>query len=127
MDLLTAEGFFDWACHPENDDKIVELVRGRPRVTPLPDRRHGVVCSLAGSFLGEFVRKRRHGYACFGAGIVLQRNPDTVRCPDVSVFEETKAYHELMLGSAIPSHRSRWKSFRPSTGRGMSRRKSRTC
>jgi Uma2 family endonuclease len=105
MDLLTATAFYDWACLPENDDKIVELVRGRPRVTPLPDRRHGVVCALVGSFLHEFIRNRRRGYACLGAGIVLHRNPDTVRCPDVSVFEQGKSYEELSdrLSDSIPS------------------------
>ncbi|HVS34079.1 MAG TPA: Uma2 family endonuclease [Gemmataceae bacterium] len=105
MDQLTAEQFYDWACLPENDDKMVELVRGRPQATPLPDQRHGVICSLAGTVLGEFVRKRRKGYACVGAGIVLRRNPDTVRCPDVSVFEEYKSHEELSdrLSDSIPS------------------------
>ena len=95
MDLLAAEAFYEWACLPANDNEMVELVRGQPRVTPLPDRRHGVVCSLAASLLHEFVRKRRRGYACLGSGVVLQRNPDTVRCPDVSVFEQSKTYEEL--------------------------------
>jgi Uma2 family endonuclease len=95
--LMTAEEFFQWGCLPENEERNVELVAGRVVEWPRGGERHGVVCAAMAVALGEFARRRNNGYACSnGAGVILQRNPDTVRGPDLAFYEGRKAYEELL-------------------------------
>jgi Uma2 family endonuclease len=94
--LLTAEEFCDWVHRPENENKWFELVRGDVIDLPRPMRPQGVVCSTVAWVLGGYVRQRRRGYLTANdAGVILERDPDTVRGPDVAVYEDAQAFADL--------------------------------
>lgn len=78
--LITAEEF---AAMPSKD-KPCELVRGEIVEMNQPIPLHGYVCLNVGAILREFVKKSDLGRV-FGndAGVITERDPDTVRGPDV--------------------------------------------
>jgi Uma2 family endonuclease len=87
--LMTADEFYDFAHRPENDDRFLELERGRVVESPLRGVRHGCVCGLVAYILGELAAKRRKGYPCCNnVGLIVERDPDTVRGPDVMFYED---------------------------------------
>src|SRR5215212_3436622 len=89
---MTAEEFCDWARRHENDNHWFELVRGEVIELPAPTRTHGVVCMNVGVSLSLFVRQRGFGYvASNDSGVILERDPDTVRGPDVAVYEDANS------------------------------------
>jgi Uma2 family endonuclease len=102
--LLTAEEFFDWTHRPENRDRHFELERGEVVEMSRPGERHGVVCGNAGYMLNGYTRRRGKGYVCINdTGLILERNPDTVRGPDIALYDEIRHYDQLNLGySAQP-------------------------
>ena len=61
-----------------------ELVRGELRETVASGREHGQLVMNLGFLMGAFIRPRRLG-VLFGSdsGIWLERDPDTVREPDI--------------------------------------------
>lgn len=80
--LLTAEEFAEL---PE-DEWVSELVRGRVVNMPPPGMGHGgIQAELAAQLLGH-VKARGLGRVVVGSGVILERGPDTVRAPDVSLF-----------------------------------------
>jgi Uma2 family endonuclease len=94
--LMTAEEFYEWANRPENRDKNCDLVRGEVVELPLPGRRHGFVCANAACIMGNFAFRRKKGYVCSNdTGVVVERDPDTVRGPDVLFFEDAQSYEEI--------------------------------
>ncbi len=96
--LLTAEEFFDFCHRAENRDRHFELERGEIVEMSLPGERHGVVCGNAAWMLGGFVRQRRRGYVCPNdTGLIVERDPDTVRGPDVSLYDDVRRYDQLQI------------------------------
>src|SRR6516164_4722798 len=96
--LMTAEEFFDWANHPDNRDKYCELERGEIVEMTKPGIRHGVVCANVVAILRDFTWKRKKGYVCSNdTGMVVERDPDTVRGPDVLLYDDVKTYEELEI------------------------------
>jgi len=96
--LMTAEEFFDWANRPENRDRHCELVRGEIVEMSLPGKRHGFVCGNIARILGIYTALRKKGYVCTNdTGTVVERDPDTVRGPDVMLFEDVTNYDELEI------------------------------
>ena len=94
--LMTAEEFFDWVHRPENGAIHYELERGKVVEVSRPGERHGLVCVNVGVVLHLYARKRRKGYVLGNdPGIVLEREPDTVRGPDVVYFEKGKPYDQM--------------------------------
>ena len=94
--LMTADEFFDWVQRPENDGRHYELERGKVVEVSRPGERHGFVCVNVSTTLNLYVRKRRKGYVLGNdSGVVLERDPDTVRGPDVAYFEKGKPYDQL--------------------------------
>ncbi|MBY0526398.1 MAG: Uma2 family endonuclease [Gemmataceae bacterium] len=94
--LMTADEFYDFVHRPENADRAFELVRGEVVEMSLPGELHGVVSSNANWLLSNFMRQRRRGRVlCNDPGIILERDPDTVRGPDIVFFEDTRKYNEL--------------------------------
>jgi Uma2 family endonuclease len=77
--LLTAEEF---ARLPESG-RPCELVRGKVVERSFHSPRHGQVCTEVACILGEYAEVRRLGHAVIGSGVITQRDPDTVRGPDV--------------------------------------------
>lgn len=79
--LMTAEQLFELP----DDGYRSELVEGEiTRMTPVGGT-HGIVAMRTGALLSDYVEAHRLG-VCFAAetGFILQRDPDTVRAPDVA-------------------------------------------
>jgi Uma2 family endonuclease len=93
---MTAEQFFDWLQLPENRNRLFELDRGEIIEMSRPGERHCLVCVNAGFLMGLYVRQRRKGYALSNdPGIIVERDPDTVRGPDIVYFEESRRYDDM--------------------------------
>jgi Uma2 family endonuclease len=94
--LLTAEEFCDWVHRPENADKWFELVRGMVIELPPPQRPHGVVSANVARIVGNYVFERRMGYlTTTDSGVILERDPDTVRGPDIALYDDARTFAEL--------------------------------
>lgn len=93
---MTADDFREFVHRPENTDKWFELDRGEVIELPPPNKPHGVVCGNAVWMLGSYVRKRRKGYITSNdSGVILERDPDTVRGPDVALYEDARKFDDL--------------------------------
>jgi Uma2 family endonuclease len=93
--LLTAEEFWEWLTQRQ-DDGLYELERGEIVAMPSPGELHGAVCWLISFILGGYVFQRNRGYLCSNdTGLIVERNPDTVRGPDLMLFDETKQLDDL--------------------------------
>lgn len=93
---MSAEEFSDWVQRPENSDKWFELVRGEVIELPAPTRPHGVVAVRVASILSRYVEDRGEWYvASNDSGVILERDPDTVRGPDVALYNDAATFEEL--------------------------------
>ena len=81
--LLTAEEFLE-LCQR----RLVkgELVNGVVSETLPAGGEHSEIKMALAAVLAGHVRPRRVGRMSIGAGVLLERNPDTVREPDVAYF-----------------------------------------
>ncbi len=94
--LLTAVEFWEFTQLPVNSDKQFELVRGEVIELPSPTKPHGRVCANALFALESYARRTARGYTVGNdAGVVLERDPDTVRGPDVSFYLESESLREM--------------------------------
>ncbi len=85
--LLTAEEF---ARLPDRGMRE-ELVQGRVVMTPPAGEEHGTVLGNLAAFVLPFVRTHRLGRVVVGdSGIVLTRNPDTIRAPDMAFIRAAR-------------------------------------
>jgi Uma2 family endonuclease len=98
--LITAEEFSQMPG-PEDGSKQ-ELVRGVIITMPPPGGRHGACCSRVDRRIGAFVEEHTLGTVCANdTGFVSERDPDTVRGPDVAYWsrqrlpEVPKGYIEI--------------------------------
>jgi Uma2 family endonuclease len=82
--LITAEEFL--RMEPPADGSKVELIRGELVTVCRPGFRHGRRQLRIGRLLDDYGETTRHGRAVVECGIVTERNPDTVRGPDVSYW-----------------------------------------
>jgi len=95
-ELMTAEEFFDWVCRPENSERRFELVDGEVVEMPPPGDIHGTICALIARILGNFAFERGRGrVASNDSGLVVKRDPDTMRGVDVMFYEEVAVYDEI--------------------------------
>ena len=93
---MTAEEFCDWVHLPENANKWFELVRGEVIELPPPMKPHGRVCMNVAFALETYCRQRRKGYVTGNdSGVILERDPDTVRGPDVALYEDADKFADL--------------------------------
>jgi Uma2 family endonuclease len=93
---MTAEEFCDFVHRPENQAKWFELVRGEVIELPPPMKPHGVVCIRVGSILDRYTFDKGAGYvASNDSGVILERDPDTVRGPDVAVYNDASTFADL--------------------------------
>jgi Uma2 family endonuclease len=79
---MTAE---ELAALPD-DGFQYELVRGELRRMPPPKPEHGLVCVRLILWLSSYVDAGRVTVIGNDSGVTLERNPDTVRGPDVAVY-----------------------------------------
>jgi Uma2 family endonuclease len=83
--LITAEQFIQMPDPPDGSEQ--ELVRGEVITMPPPGGLHGVCCSKTDRRLGNFVEANKLGTVTANdAGIITERDPDTVRGPDVAYW-----------------------------------------
>ena len=88
---MSATEFYDWVQRADNRDKSFELERGQVIEMPPPGKFHGFVCANVSRLLGNFAAARNRGYVCTNdAGILVETDPDTVRGPDVTFYEDAQ-------------------------------------
>ena len=57
---------------------------------------HGFVCGNIAFIFGAFARHRKKGYVCTNdTGIVVERDPDTVRGPGLMFFEDAASIDDI--------------------------------
>jgi Uma2 family endonuclease len=90
--LLTAE---EYGRLPD-DGRLTELVRGRIIELNRPFTSHGFYMNRIDYLMTQFVEQHRIGRIVVGdAGLVTQRDPDTVRGPDLAFY----SYQRIPSGS----------------------------
>ncbi|HTU92247.1 MAG TPA: Uma2 family endonuclease [Gemmataceae bacterium] len=93
---LTAEEFWEWVNRPENLDKLFELDRGEVVEVTRPAEFHGVLCAWIAHLLWRYVLQRRRGCVCSNdTGLLVARDPDTLRGPDVMFIDEPLGLDQL--------------------------------
>jgi Uma2 family endonuclease len=76
-----------------------ELVRGELIMMSPAKSFHGIVTVTISALLHNFARKKRLGKVFAGeAGFFIERNPDTVRAPDVAFVHRDRFKHPLPDG-----------------------------
>jgi Uma2 family endonuclease len=94
--LMTADEFYDWVLRPENQGRHFELVRGEVVEMSRPGELHGVICGNVAWVLNNYVRQRRRGRVLSNdPGVILEKDPDTVRGPDIAFFDDVRPYDQL--------------------------------
>lgn len=71
-----------------------ELVEGIPICFEPPDPVHGNVILNVSKMLADYIQRTGLGYACFDLGLLLARDPDTLRYPAVSYFVDGPRFAE---------------------------------
>ena len=97
---MTAEEFF---LTEEFEDGKYELVRGGIEFMPPPGLRHGEVQTNIAFAIKLFLKASRLGRVMTESRAITERDPDSVRGPDVSFYSaarlpygvEVIAYHDL--------------------------------
>src|SRR5262245_40502366 len=93
---MTAEQFYEFANRPENRGRQLELVRGEVVEMSRPGKLHGLICANVVGILRNYAVARKKGYVCSNdTGVVVRRNPDTVRGPDVLFFEDAEQVEQV--------------------------------
>jgi len=88
-DLLTAEQFAERLHELPDGGRWVELEAGVVTVLDQSDTAHGTFVLNLSKRLADYLAERRDdpvGYPCFELGLIVARNPDTVRRPAVCFF-----------------------------------------
>jgi Uma2 family endonuclease len=82
--LLTAEQF---AALPDSDFRSVELVKGSLVEMNPPMPRHGEICANIARLLFLYLDEHPEGRIVTNdSNVLIERNPDTVRGPDVAYY-----------------------------------------
>lgn len=95
---MTAEQFASRDCDFQQGGRWVELVAGRVVTLEPPDPVHGCTVLNFSKALARHLQTSNEadrGYACYELGLIVKRNPDSVRCPAVSYFAGGTPFAEL--------------------------------
>ena len=86
-----------------DDGNRHELVDGRLRTTPPAGGEHGRIAHRLGMLLGVFVDEHQLG-AVYAAetGFLIQRDPDTVRAPDVAFIASARIAQIVDRDAYVP-------------------------
>lgn len=93
--MLTAEEFADRKFDLPEGGRWHELVSGELNQFDPPEVVHGNIILNLSKALAEHLTPDNPAYACFELGLVVCRDPDTVRCPPVSLFVEGERFAEM--------------------------------
>lgn len=91
---LTIEKFIEERTELPDGGRWTELQRGSLVTLEPPSVEHGTVVLNLTKALSEFVQRGGTGYACFELGLILARQPDTVRFPAISFYVEGPRFAE---------------------------------
>src|SRR5580700_10630833 len=95
-ELMTANEFHEWTHRADHVNHRFELVRGEVSELPSSKKPHGVIGGNVFGFLWLYTRQTGSGYATMAeTGTLLERDPDTVRGPDVAVFDDAHSIEDL--------------------------------
>ncbi len=83
---LSAEEFAEQKFDLGDGGRWVELVAGEVVSLDPPEAAHGTTVLNLSKALARYLVSSPNGYACFELGLLVARNPDTVRCPAMSYF-----------------------------------------
>jgi Uma2 family endonuclease len=86
--LLTAEEFIQLP-DPKDGSKR-ELVRGEVIVMPGPGLEHGEIQGKVYFLIMSYLQQNRIGRVMVESGTVTERDPDTVRGPDISFYSKDR-------------------------------------
>ena len=96
--LMTADEFYEFVHQPENRNRLFELDRGKAVEMSRPGIRHGVVCANVVFLLGALTRQRGRGIVISNdAGLIVERDPDTVFGPDIFLYDAIIRYEDLPI------------------------------
>jgi len=86
-----------------DDGHRYELQAGHLLAEPRPGVLHGLVVTALAVAFGEWARAHRTGVVLTGdAGFVLERNPDTLRGPDMAFVSRARFDAVGPVGTAFP-------------------------
>jgi Uma2 family endonuclease len=92
----------EFVHRPENRDRFFELERGEIVEMPPPTKYHGMVCGNIGARLWNYSQQRGRGYVCTNdTGVIVEEEPDTVRGPDLSYYDDVHSAHEVERSYAV--------------------------
>lgn len=106
--LMTAEDFAERKLDLPEGGRWHELHLGKPVPLSAPDDAHGVVVLNLTRAIAEWLRTVQLQHACYAVhdvGLHVQRDPDTVIVPSISVFTAGPpfAQSDLAVATAVPS------------------------
>jgi Uma2 family endonuclease len=93
--VMTVDEFTEWCSRPENADRRFELVRGKVVEVPPPTKIHGVVSANIAGHIWIYARQNGGYITTNDAGTLLERDPDTLRGPDVAYFTDAYTFKDL--------------------------------
>jgi Uma2 family endonuclease len=102
---MTAEEFCELAHRPQNDNAWLELDRGTVIELDPPTRLMSFLTASFSAMIGRHAEEVGTCYAvCGDCGVILRRDPDTVRGADVAVYDDFEALKDRSLhyGEAAP-------------------------
>jgi hypothetical protein len=106
--LLSAAAYARWV---DPGDDPTELVRGRVVREPRLGVRHGAVQAELASLLISHVRESDAGTVLTESGVILSRDPDTVRGPDVAFYARGRLPDPPTTSGCFPETRA-WRGRR---------------
>ena len=86
---LSAEEFAEQKFDFGDGGRWVELVAGKVVSLEPPNAAHGTTVLNLSKALARYLLEAPDGYACFELGLLVARDPDTVRCPALSYLCRT--------------------------------------
>lgn len=89
---MTIDEFLRHRCDLPDGGQWTELVHGAPHSLEPPEFSHGATILNFSKALGEHLHAHPGGYAVFDLGVVVGRNPDTIRFPAVSFFQQGRMF-----------------------------------
>ncbi len=97
---ISCEEFLALCERPEYADTQLELDEGRLVVMPPAGELHGRQCAWIVALLMDYARRAGGAVLCNDPGLLLSRDPDTVRAPDLAYYRENVRLEEISPGLA---------------------------
>jgi Uma2 family endonuclease len=101
---LTVDQFLDARYDLPDSGQWAELDVGRVTLFQPPDLDHGNTILNLSKAIAAWAADAEGAYACFDLGLILRRDPDTVRFPAVSFFSGGERFAEAdkLATEAVP-------------------------